>query len=342
MNLTMNHSKAPCEMWRELCKTVPVSGGLRHFTSKQYHHLLSLLDEYEHERDLQRLMQHMGDEWPFPTHGPKHNIKSEAFKREIDEDIAAVFSRLNYKNESSRKDHLNTESLNVILLYNLLARRGIETNVNTLKLHYAMHCLAPDFIRDFSIRWFISYCDSIADSSIFNDDYRAKAVAASTTLNSLKIYASVFKTAAAGDLNLEDYLVSHDKARLPLGHGMITYWYQGGDVIANYLDRTLQFLGDEDLISLYFRKSIYAFIFENPDNEHVKNILTKSNNPLHESKMAMIVERCKHAVAHLEMHVNEIEFIQPNPFSEKKTAAKKASALSRLGWLLPNIQVVKK
>jgi len=305
----MKSSDNPCEYLRRLCVNDPVSTCLKESTSNQYFYFLNALDEFEKERDLQRLKGYLRNNWPFPTHGPKRDIRNESFKRIVDEDIAAIFSRLVSK--VGKRDLLNPESLNVLLLYNLLARRGIATKVNTLKLHYAMHCFAPIFVDNFNIRWYVSYCDSIADSSLFDEDYRLKAVVASTVLNGLKVYTSTFKTADFNGSNLLEQLTAMDKERLSLGYGMITYWYEGGDVIANYLERASRLIGQEGLLGLYFHKALHAFIFDNPDNRYLKDLLSTTNNELHKSKIAEIKQRCEHSLLQLSSYKDKIPCVFP-------------------------------
>lgn len=312
MSISVKPLSNICKSLQQMCIATPVSSCLKNTTSTRYYCFLSALDEFEKEKDLQKLKDCLDGNWPFSTYGPKHDPRNKAFKRVIDEDIAAVFSRLVPRNEVGKKDLLEPESLNVLLLYNLLVRRGVATNVNTLKLHYAMHCFSPIFTNNFNIRWFIAYCDTITDSSLFDEEYRLRTVVASTILNGLKIYISTFKTADFNGLNFLEQLVAMDKERLSIGYGMITYWYKGGDVIANYLERASRLIGQRDFLGLYFHKALHAFIFDNPDNRYLKDLLSTTNNELHKSKIAEIKQRCEYSFIQLNSFNDRIPCIFPN------------------------------
>lgn len=295
-----------CEHLQKLCVDIPVSTCLKKITSKKYYYFLDALDEFEKNKNLQELKAYLSDIWPFPTYGPKRDTRSKSFERIVDEDIAAVFLRLIPNDTLGKKDLLHPQILNVILLYNLLVRRGLDVDVNTLKLHYAMHCLAPFFVDNFNIRWFISYCDSISDCSLFDEKYRLRAAIASTVLQGLKIYASTFKIAESDGSNLLEHLIAIDKERLPLGYGMITYWYKGGDVISNYLERSLRLVGQEELLGMYFHKAIHAFIFCNPGNDYLYKVMSETKNELHKSKISEIKMQCEKSIFQLNHVKNKI------------------------------------
>jgi hypothetical protein len=296
----MNTIATHCQHFDRLCGERPVSGSLEGHTSAQYQDLLASLDLFEQSKNLDSLRAIIRHGWPFPSRGPKRDTSSSTFNRAMDEDIAAVFARLLATSGFDKMVQLQPDRLNVLLLYNLLARRGLEINLNAVKLHCAMYCLAPLFAKNFSLKWFKSYCDTVCDSDIFNESYRLRAAMASAILNQFKIIMSTFKIAEAWEPRFLNRLIEMDKERLSLGRGMMTYWIKGGDAIANYLERSSRMIGEAGLIGVYFHYSLHCLLFDSTCSNGFSDMLAQSHNSLHLSKIQNVSDRCANALLRLQ------------------------------------------
>lgn len=95
-------------------------------------------------------------------------------------------------------------------------------------------------------------------------------------------------------------LIEMDQERLSLGHGMMTYWFKGGDAIANHLERSSRLIGTQDLIGVYFHNPLYELLFNNADAKYLPNILAQSHNVLHASRLGAVRERCEGALVKMQ------------------------------------------
>ena len=268
------------EAYQRLCDSRQVGMGLRPVTSSGAMQYLDMIDEFEQTGALDPIRSGVAQGWPFATRGPKQAAYTDLNDREKDLDLAAVYQALTQPKGMLQPDHLNR-----IVLYNVLIRRGIEPVLNVKKLHLFVHANLEAVMTDINVRWFVSYCDSLADSASFPARIRSNAALASSAINAIRLAISPYRILAESGIDLIKLVHRLDTRRLPLGSGMITFSQAGGDAIPNHLERSMKVLGCDDAIGLLFRLSIGQLLRSGDSGGFLERLLSSSANPVNKIKL---------------------------------------------------------
>ena len=271
------------EQYLRLCQETPASCGLRSLTTPDASPYLAALDDFEQTGDLAALQTKVRPNWPFATRGPKAASYTPLAKRDKDLDLSAVYHALTLS-----ADLMQPGRLNAMVLYNLLIRRGIAPDINARKLHLFVHANLDAVLTGMNVRWFVSYCDSIADASMFPEAYRARAGLAASTLNALRFVASPYAVLDGVGIDLGVLIDRVDDRRRPLGAGTVTFWQGGGDGVMNQIERTMRVLGCSDVVGLGLRLAVDRLLLRNDASPQLHRLSTWSTNPINGIKLKSV------------------------------------------------------